>query len=194
VTVIGSSRKKRNARRGERVERDVGSISAEQPGERAGPEPAEKLDDRLPQAIERRDRGLSERGASLGFRAQPTLPAIESHCACPTGGRDGNESVSEAAMPGMERRIEHVRQPRARDARKRTAEHLDEGVFRALGPSPVERVRTACNGADDPMSFSVCHGLRPLQAEGIPSIMLCQYTDSMVEKRTTHANLLGNGS
>jgi hypothetical protein len=194
VTVIGASQEKGNARGSERVERDVGSVPGEKPGQRTCAEPAEELDDRLPEAIQRRDRGLSERGATLGFRAQPTLPAIESHCACPTGGRYGNESVGEAAMPGMERRIEHVRQPRARDARERTAEHLDEGVFRALGPSPVERVRTACNGADDPMSLPVCHGFRPLHAEGISSITLRQDTDSMVEKRTHHASLLSHGS
>jgi hypothetical protein len=76
----------------------------------------------MPQAFEKRDRRSAELSVTVRFRTQGTLPSIERRDDQAAGGRDRDESMGQAAMPRIARRIEHVRQPRAHETAERASD------------------------------------------------------------------------
>ncbi len=150
-----ASRDKGMAGGGERIERDVRGVAAEQPGQRAGTEPAEHLEDQVQEPLLWRGGGCAERSPMVGLRAKAALSTIESVNRSAAHDGDGHDPVRETSVPRVRRRVEHVRQAGPHVTAEQPTEDLEEEMLWSLVLGLGEGEAPSGEGTDGAMGPSV---------------------------------------
>lgn len=130
------------------------AVTAEEPGQRAGTEPAEDLEDRLPETLEGRGGGRAKRRTTIGFSTKPELSAIQPANSGAAHSHDRSDPVRKAPVPRVRRRIEHVGQTGPLVASDQPADQLQKEMLGTLLLGLAEGEAPSGKGTDGSMGSS----------------------------------------